>query len=91
MFYTNTVSNCYGLTNDPICHNSGCGSLSPPVSLMLLTILLFISLLFGLFTGIMFGTQIYAILDDQTVCHTNVSYTVLYCNVHIYIQAPLIV
>jgi len=43
-----------------------CGSLSPPVSLMLLTILLFISLLFGLFTGIMFGTQIYAILDDQT-------------------------
>lgn len=43
-----------------------CGSLSPPISLMLLTILLFVSLLFGIFTGIMFGSQIYSIIDDQT-------------------------
>ncbi len=40
--------------------------MSPPTTVVLVILLGFEALLFGIFTGIMFGTQIYAIVSDET-------------------------
>jgi len=46
--------------------NPGCSAYSPPVTTVLLIILLFESLLFAIFTLVMCGTQIHAICTDET-------------------------
>ncbi|XP_048254948.1 palmitoyltransferase ZDHHC3-like isoform X2 [Haliotis cracherodii] len=44
----------------------GCSGLSPPATTILLIFLIFEGLLFGIFTAIMFGTQLSAICTDET-------------------------
>ncbi len=43
-----------------------CSSFTPPATVVLIILLGFESLLFGIFTAVMFGTQISAILTDET-------------------------
>lgn len=43
-----------------------CSSFSPPATVVLIILLGFESLLFGIFTAVMFGTQISAICSDET-------------------------
>ena len=43
-----------------------CSSFSPPSTVILMILLGFESLLFGIFTAVMFGTQISAICSDET-------------------------
>ena len=43
-----------------------CSSFSPPATVVLIILLGFEALLFGIFTVVMFGTQISAIISDET-------------------------
>lgn len=43
-----------------------CSSLTPPATTLLLIFLLFESILFAIFTSVMFGTQISSICNDET-------------------------
>ena len=53
--------------NMQIIYFSDCTSYSPAATTIFLIFLLFESLLFGIFTAIMFGTQLSAICSDETV------------------------
>lgn len=46
-----------------------CSTFSPPATVVLILFLVFEALLFAIFTAIMFGTQLQAIWNDETVCH----------------------
>ena len=48
---------------------SGCSGVSPPATTIFLIFLVFEGLLFGIFTAIMFGSQLTAICSDETVSH----------------------
>lgn len=50
--------------------SSECSSFSPPTTVILLILLCFEGLLFFIFTGVMFGTQIHSICTDETVSCT---------------------
>ena len=41
--------------------------MSPPATTIFLIFLIFEGMLFGIFTGIMFGTQMAAVCSDETV------------------------
>lgn len=47
-----------------------CSSKSPPATVIFLILLIFEALLFAIFTCVMFGTQVQAIWNDETVCIT---------------------
>lgn len=49
------------------CFVSGCAYFSPPTTIIFLVFLIFEGLLFGLFTLIMFCTQINSVINDETV------------------------
>ncbi|KAK0040692.1 palmitoyltransferase ZDHHC3 isoform X2 [Biomphalaria pfeifferi] len=44
----------------------GCSGMSPPATTIFLIFLIFEGMLFGIFTGIMFGTQMSAVCSDET-------------------------
>ncbi|XP_005091241.1 palmitoyltransferase ZDHHC3 isoform X2 [Aplysia californica] len=44
----------------------GCSGMSPPATTIFLIFLIFEGMLFGIFTGIMFGTQMAAVCSDET-------------------------
>ena len=46
---------------------AGCSGVSPPATTIFLIFLVFEGLLFGIFTAIMFGSQLTAICSDETV------------------------
>ena len=46
---------------------SACSGTSPPLTTIFLIFLIFEGMLFGIFTGIMFGTQMSAVCTDETV------------------------
>lgn len=48
-----------------------CSKFSPPATVVLILFLVFEALLFAIFTAIMFGTQLQAIWNDETVSDSN--------------------
>lgn len=45
------------------------GFTSPAASIILLALLILEAVIFGIFTGVMFFNQMWAVSTDETVCH----------------------